>query len=950
MPRKNVALISIALILASLHALAPAGVEDLHPTLRPPPRDYPSHQDRELTFHPGHYVLISDKENQKITELTQAERDAILEPHVTGVQKRYYWNHLETAFGVYDYSTIDADLAWCAANNRQLVLLVCDKLFFANSWGFVPAPNYIITDATYGTGALHGVSDQEGDGDYLIAKRWNKPVMDRFLELVRVLGERYDGDPNIEGINFMETATGYITDPDSEYTDEAYYNAILWRLHKAREYWPASQIFQSANGFPSWSVGTSKKYQGFAFFLAMGSTLKETNSILSGPDILPLYVYDPPNDYSITNYENFIRTLYRPLDNQVLFACSAQYDSFWWHTDGSTGSSLSNLVTMPDIFNAGFDEMRLDYFFWLNRPDDGITPNAFRGSPAATTVVDDVMASATVQTKFPRDYDLSERVAPTAYLHLPLDEETGALAEDIGPGANNGTRSNVSYAPDGRQNGAALFSAANAAITLPDIAYASDTSLLADNNTNADSVRGTLGFWFRTSAADVAAGDARQYLYHHDSGSGDALLVYIDQTGDALMLEARRGGGNQDEALIVQNFTADWADGAWHHCAFSFDYKKLLLYLDGKPQALETHEPYGTYGTATDRSYATLNPTGQITLGDNPLVAGENFSGAIDDLRLYNDSITITQLFAILETPGSPFGEDGGPGAIHLTWEDWTSDEDGFLIEQANAASGPWTSITSPPANATSYTQTGLTAEQQYFFRIRKTGGSQRNSEWVLTSGVAGQAQPPAAPDNVVLSNAATQSLTWQWNDNSSNEDGFYVYASQGLTAPAVATDTLLPDNTQYTVSGLTPNVPVTFQVSAYNSIDESSRTPADTAYTLALPPEAALVEKRRASSIDIQIPTTAGNPAGTRYRIVVDASPTPLYVQADGTLGSTPADFQALDQVTIDGLSPNTAYSIALLALNEADVATATGPSIEVITLPAFPAIVPSIIWNEME
>ena len=75
------------------------------------------------------------------------------------------------------------------------------------------------------------------------------------------------------------------------------------------------------------------------------------------------------------------------------------------------------------------------------------------------------------------------------------------------------------------------------------------------------------------------------------------------------------------------------------------------------------------------------------------------------------------------------------PFQINLNWKDNSSAEAGYNIEEATAATGPWTQISSLSANITSYQRTGLASKKTYFYRVRAYSGTQ-NSDYTLTVSV----------------------------------------------------------------------------------------------------------------------------------------------------------------------------------------------------------------------
>ncbi|PKV49250.1 endoglucanase [Aquimarina sp. MAR_2010_214] len=96
---------------------------------------------------------------------------------------------------------------------------------------------------------------------------------------------------------------------------------------------------------------------------------------------------------------------------------------------------------------------------------------------------------------------------------------------------------------------------------------------------------------------------------------------------------------------------------------------------------------------------------------------------------------------------------------IDINWLDKSNNEDLFRIERsANGTSG-WTSIATTTADATSYSDTGLTANTTYYYRVRaeNTAGNSKYSNTVnattLKDGI-----PPPSGENIALNKTATAS------------------------------------------------------------------------------------------------------------------------------------------------------------------------------------------------
>ena len=70
---------------------------------------------------------------------------------------------------------------------------------------------------------------------------------------------------------------------------------------------------------------------------------------------------------------------------------------------------------------------------------------------------------------------------------------------------------------------------------------------------------------------------------------------------------------------------------------------------------------------------------------------------------------------------------------INLAWTDKSSNEIGFKVERSTSATGTWTLITTTTANVVSYQNTGLTAANTYYYRVRATnaGGDSASTSTV---------------------------------------------------------------------------------------------------------------------------------------------------------------------------------------------------------------------------
>lgn len=135
-----------------------------------------------------------------------------------------------------------------------------------------------------------------------------------------------------------------------------------------------------------------------------------------------------------------------------------------------------------------------------------------------------------------------------------------------------------------------------------------------------------------------------------------------------------------------------------------------------------------------------------IDVGDQPMGVAAPLNGdfayavnqtdnSIHKIDLSTDSITVTEIgvnhvetavslgaFIGDSPPAAPsdlYADGGGSHRINLTWNDNSSDEQGFKIERWKSSEQAFTQIAKVDAGETSFTDTGLQEFTTYYYRVR---------------------------------------------------------------------------------------------------------------------------------------------------------------------------------------------------------------------------------------
>ena len=290
-------------------------------------------EDREMKYHPGHYVAIQASES--VEDIRHLDERA-----VRGVIKRYTWKRLEPEPGEYRFGAIVRDLEFLAARDKQLIAFITDK-----SFGPYPVLPAYLSDHK-----LHG----EGGG--VCAMRWDPFVIDRLTALGRALGEAFDAHPNFEGVAVQESALDIPLDVAREngYTPDKYKTALIDILIGLKGNMPRSQVFWYMNFLPEKQEGLREIAQAIVpHQIAMG-----------GPDILPHRKYMARVSYP----------LYKAFKDELPLFCSAQNDSYKHHKNDVNNQTKNRVsihaegyLSMEDIFLFARDSLCVDYVFWQHK-------------------------------------------------------------------------------------------------------------------------------------------------------------------------------------------------------------------------------------------------------------------------------------------------------------------------------------------------------------------------------------------------------------------------------------------------------------------------------------------------------------------------------------------------------------------------------------------------------
>jgi hypothetical protein len=273
-------------------------------------------------------------------------------------------------------------------------------------------------------------------------------------------------------------------------------------------------------------------------------------------------------------------------------------------------------------------------------------------------------------------------------LHLPFDEGTGTTAYDTSSNGRNGTLTNGPAWIAGKVGNAVHFDEVNDYVSVPGFALNNEF---------------TLAFWFVDKSVDDPT---FRYMFSWGTvATFNSINVWIYESSGVSSAWLRTdiedlNGPMREDYDDIKDATV--ADGQWHHyCATVANGAGLTVYLDGQPRVTDA-----TVGGSS------IAPTGNITIGGrNDLNSDRFFGGKIDDVRIYNQALTSSDVLAIFTgpvnvAPTANAGPDSTvmmPNALSLAGsisDDGRPNPPGTCTAAWSKVSGPGTVTFANPASA----------------------------------------------------------------------------------------------------------------------------------------------------------------------------------------------------------------------------------------------------------
>jgi fibronectin type 3 domain-containing protein len=360
-----------------------------------------------------------------------------------------------------------------------------------------------------------------------------------------------------------------------------------------------------------------------------------------------------------------------------------------------------------------------------------------------------------------------------------FEEGIGTTTADAAGGGHTGTLSNASWTTQGKFGNALSFNGSNSFVSAPDSNGLDLTTAM------------TVEAWVRPSAL-----------------TSWGTVVFKERPGYyAYALYANTGTNRPSGNAMIGSLDADTRGTAqlplntWKHLAVTYDGNMLILYVDGVQES-QLLAP-GSIVTST----------GLLKIGGNA-IWGEFFSGLIDEVRVYNRTLTGAQIQADMTravvspdttAPSAPSALTA-TGSLTAAQLGWAASTDDVGVVRYNVHRGTTAGFTPSAANriaqpaGTGYTDT--VAAGTYYYKVTAedaAGNVSAASNEV--SATVGDATPPGPPGTLTAAGAVGRA-TLAWGAATDNVAVARYNVHRGTTAgfnPSAANRIAQPTTTGYT-------------------------------------------------------------------------------------------------------------------------------------------------------
>ncbi|MBQ2990118.1 MAG: fibronectin type III domain-containing protein, partial [Clostridia bacterium] len=273
--------------------------------------------------------------------------------------------------------------------------------------------------------------------------------------------------------------------------------------------------------------------------------------------------------------------------------------------------------------------------------------------------------------------------------------------------------------------------------------------------------------------------------------------------------------------------------------------------------------------------------------------------------------------------PATPTGVSAAAqssSSIRVSWSEAPL-ATGYYVYRATSSGGTYSKVgTVDSGSTTSFTDTGLTANKTYYYKVKAYNFDGESGLSSYASAKTNAEGRPSVPTGVSAAAQSSSAIKISWS-KVSGATGYYVYRSSSLNGTYSKVGTVSSGSTtSYTNTGLSSGTAYYYKVSAYNSAGEGTKSGAVSATTqYVVPSKPAGVKAAAQSSSAIKISWNQVTGA-EGYYIYRSASASGTYIRIATTYSGSTTSY------TNTNLSADTKYYYKVSAYNDAGESAKSG------------------------
>jgi hypothetical protein len=217
-----------------------------------------------------------------------------------------------------------------------------------------------------------------------------------------------------------------------------------------------------------------------------------------------------------------------------------------------------------------------------------------------------------------------------------LGENSSWVADLTGKYNITSIDSNASVCADGHNGGGACFTGKSGSNIEMDMTPTGFTVPFNGLNNK------TISAWVKTNVSESTARTIMRFSY----SSGVSQWFLIQSSYNQLSF----ADSTNSSAYKSRTCSTDFAvDNDWTHVAVTFEFNKsFAMYVNGKPCLFSSGGDYNAGNTNWNTYYSKINET--TTLTDIDIGEGYSFSGTMDDVALWNRSLSAEEIKRIYDS------------------------------------------------------------------------------------------------------------------------------------------------------------------------------------------------------------------------------------------------------------------------------------------------------------